>query len=71
MLQLGSGVLISVPIPEEASPHGEEVEEAVQLAVTEAKCVRVAKQNMPMIHVAICHAVLVCIFAVSSTIWLS
>ena len=36
-LQLGSGILIAVPIPEEAAPHGEEVENSVQQALSEAR----------------------------------
>lgn len=37
-LGLQSGVLLAVPIPEEHAPAGQQIEEAIQVAVREARC---------------------------------
>lgn len=40
-LDIGSGVLIAVPIPMESGYHGDEIEQAIQQALTEAKYIHI------------------------------
>lgn len=39
-LGLQSGVLIAVPVPEEHAGEGQQIEEAIQAAMTEARCTK-------------------------------
>ncbi|XP_054865128.1 uncharacterized protein zgc:136858 isoform X3 [Amphiprion ocellaris] len=49
-LGLQSGVLLAVPIPEQHAAAGQQIEEAIQAAVTEARCECEPVQGVPRLH---------------------